>query len=235
MLHVVMSQSHILSSNLYNQVGIINDRWIICKLLIRYCSFLKFLCEWKIVNVIAELLPQLIKSRRKQDINTSLWNYRTATKNTLLYIWKVWGQKGFFKVINTFIQQGCIKLIKGDSTDNWHQKLFKLVFLLHFWSNIFGELFQKCKKQILLTPTFWMVLYCWSQLLLIPLVISLFSDSPPHREMAIWGRSPNWSEKLSTPLSIPLLPTDWGDWFALLRSAPPFTEVVPSLNNNKFD
>jgi len=68
--------------------------------------------------------------------------------------------------------------------------------------------------------------------LILPLVISLLSVSPPHKEMATWGRSPVWSNKLSTPLSIPLLPTDCGDWSALLTpiiivSESPLVELLP--------
>lgn len=66
----------------------------------------------------------------------------------------------------------------------------------------------------------------------LPLVISLLSVSPPHREMATWGRSPICSHRLSTPLSIPLLATDWGDWLALrtpsiIISESPLTELLP--------
>ena len=49
---------------------------------------------------------------------------------------------------------------------------------------------------------------------LVPLVISLWSLRPPQREMAIDGRSLRLSEVLSTPLSMPELPTDCGDWLA---------------------
>lgn len=47
-----------------------------------------------------------------------------------------------------------------------------------------------------------------------PLVISLLSFSPPHREMAMDGKSDMGSQKLSTPLSPPEL-TDCGDRLAL--------------------
>jgi len=71
-----------------------------------------------------------------------------------------------------------------------------------------------------------------SSFLNLPRVISLLSVSPPHKEMATWGRSANWSDKLSTPLSIPLLPTDCGDWLALrtpiiIISESPFIELLP--------
>lgn len=48
----------------------------------------------------------------------------------------------------------------------------------------------------------------------LPLVISLLSLRPPQREMAMDGRSLGLSEVLSTPLSMPELPTDCGDWLA---------------------
>lgn len=46
------------------------------------------------------------------------------------------------------------------------------------------------------------------------MVISLLSLRPPHREMAMDGRSLRPSEVLSTPLSTPELPADCGDWLA---------------------
>lgn len=46
------------------------------------------------------------------------------------------------------------------------------------------------------------------------MVISLLSLRPPHREMAMDGRSLRLSEVLSMPLSAPELPTDCGDWLA---------------------
>ena len=46
------------------------------------------------------------------------------------------------------------------------------------------------------------------------MVISLLSLRPPQREMAMDGRSLGLSEVLSTPLSMPELPTDCGDWLA---------------------
>lgn len=48
----------------------------------------------------------------------------------------------------------------------------------------------------------------------VPLVISRLSLRPPHREMAMDGRSLRLSDVLSTPLSTPELPTDCGDWLA---------------------
>ena len=48
----------------------------------------------------------------------------------------------------------------------------------------------------------------------VPLVISRLSLRPPHREMAMDGRSLGPSDVLSTPLSTPELPTDCGDWLA---------------------
>lgn len=46
------------------------------------------------------------------------------------------------------------------------------------------------------------------------MVISRLSLRPPHREMAMDGRSLRLSEVLSTPLSMPELPTDCGDGLA---------------------
>lgn len=73
--------------------------------------------------------------------------------------------------------------------------------------------------------------------LLLPRVISLLSVRPPHREMATCGRSAIWSHRLSTPLSMPLLPTDCGDWFALRTPGVSESALVevqpPSLREQK--
>lgn len=61
-------------------------------------------------------------------------------------------------------------------------------------------------------------------------MISLLSFSPPHREMAMDGKSDMGSQKLSTPLSPPEL-TDCGDRLALWRpgSEMLLTAAPPSL------
>lgn len=46
----------------------------------------------------------------------------------------------------------------------------------------------------------------------IPLGISEFSATPPHKERVTSGRSLGESDKLSVPLSAATLPTDWGEW-----------------------
>lgn len=47
----------------------------------------------------------------------------------------------------------------------------------------------------------------------VPLEISEFSPTPPHKDKVTSGRSATAeSDKHSVPLSAAALPTDWGDW-----------------------
>lgn len=46
----------------------------------------------------------------------------------------------------------------------------------------------------------------------VPLEISEFSPTPPHKDRVTSGRSVAESDEHSVPLSAAALPTDWGDW-----------------------
>lgn len=53
----------------------------------------------------------------------------------------------------------------------------------------------------------------------IPLGMSEFSATPPHRDRVTSGRSLGVSDRLSVPLSTAPLPTDWGEWDTERRPA----------------